>query len=161
DDALTFEGAPAPTRDELHAMLEHIYARTMKWLHRHRLIRDPDESNAPAKMSRVEVLTALGMQRGTLVTMRDGAESAGDATSAVPPPPRPSDAVVYERFNLHASDPLRADDDVGRERLCRYLTRPAFALGRIRILRDGNVAYRVKRVSRNRVTERVMAPVEF
>jgi hypothetical protein len=42
-----------------------------------------------------------------------------------------------------------------------YLTRPAFSLERIRILRDGNVAYRVKRVSRNRVTERVMTPVEF
>jgi hypothetical protein len=112
-------------------------------------------------MSPTEALTSLGMQRGTLVTMCDGGQSAGDAANAVPPPPRPSDAVVHEPFNLHASDPLRADDDLGRERLCRYLTRPAFALGRIRILRDGNVAYRVKRVSRNRVTQRVMAPVEF
>jgi hypothetical protein len=39
-------------------------------------------------------------------------------------------------------------------------TRAAFALERLRILRDGKVAYRVKRVSRNRVTERVMTPVE-
>jgi hypothetical protein len=83
DDALTFDAAPAPTRDELQAMVEHIHARTMKWLHRRRLIREPDESNAPAEMSPTEALTALGMQRGTLVTMRDGAESAGDATSAV------------------------------------------------------------------------------
>ena len=161
DEAVSFEAAPSPSRDELVAMVEHIYARTMKWLHRHRLIRDSDESNAPASMSPTEALTALGMQRGTLVTMRVGADRAGDATSAETPPPRPTDAVVHQRFNLHASAPLRADDDVGRERLCRYLTRPAFSLERIRILRDGNVAYRVKRVSRNRVTERVMTPVEF
>jgi hypothetical protein len=38
------------------------------------LIRDSDESNAPASMSPTETLTALGMQQGTLVTMRDGAE---------------------------------------------------------------------------------------
>jgi hypothetical protein len=161
DDALSFEAAPPPSRDELVAMVEHIYARTMKWLHRHHVIRDPDESNAPAEMSPTEALTALGMQRGTLVTMRDGASNAGDATSAQAAPPRPSDGVVHERFNLHASAPLRADDDAGRDRLCRYLTRPAFALERIRLLRDGFVAYRVKRVSRNRVTERVMTPVDF
>jgi hypothetical protein len=160
-DGVTFQSAPPPSREELRAMLEHIYTRTMKWLARHDLLRRPDESNAAAEMSPSEVVTTFGMQRGTLVTMREGEPSAGDAGDAVPPPPRPSDAVVHERFNLHASDPLRADDDVGRERLCRYLTRPAFALGRIRILRDGKVAYRVKRVSRNRVTERVMAPVEF
>jgi hypothetical protein len=46
-------------------------------------------------MSPTEALTALGMQPGTLVTMRDGAESPGDATSAVTPPPRPSDAGTF------------------------------------------------------------------
>src|SRR5262249_35006845 len=37
---------------------------------------------------------------------------------------------------------------------------PPFALGRFRRLRDGNIAYRVKKVSRHRATERVMQPVE-
>ena len=62
-----------------------------------------------------------------------------------------SDAVVFERFNLHASTRLAADDDVGRETVCRYLTRPVFARRRIPRLRDGNVAYRVKK---SRGTER-------
>jgi hypothetical protein len=103
------------------------------------------------------------MQRGTLVTIRDGADDLNDdAEAALPPAPPPKTAaVVFERFNLHASVSLAADDDLGREPLCRYLTRPAFALGRIRLLCDGNLAYRVKKVSRHRTTERVMSPVEF
>jgi hypothetical protein len=40
------------------------------------------------------------------------------------------------------------------------VTSPAFALGRFRLLREGSVAYRVKKVTRDRVTERVMSPVE-
>ena len=32
---------------------------------------------------------------------------------------------------------------LGRERLCRYLNRPAFSLARLRAGRDGNVSYRV------------------
>jgi hypothetical protein len=62
--------------------------------------------------------------------------------------------------NLHASVHLRADDDLARKRLCRYLTRPAISLARFRVRRDGNISYRVKKVSRARVTERVMTPVE-
>ena len=44
------------------------------------------------------------------------------------PPPRVTDAAVHERFNLHASVHVPAHDDLARERLCRYLARPAFSL---------------------------------
>jgi hypothetical protein len=68
--------------------------------------------------------------------------------------------VTHERFNLHASVHLAAHDALGRERLCRYLTRPPFSLARLRLRRDGNFCYRVKKANRGRVTERVMTPVE-
>ena len=101
------------------------------------------------------------MQRGTLVTVREGQDTP-DGTPAPPAPlPRATDAVTFERFNLHASVQLAGSDDLGRERLCRYLTRPALSLARLRVLRDGSVSYRVKRVSRHRATHRVMSPVEF
>jgi hypothetical protein len=160
---LRFVPAPPPRRRELEVMLERIYVRVMKWLKKRRLLRDDDDSHEPRAPSPNEALTLAGMQRGTLVTVRDGADDVNDdSEAALPPPPPPkTDAVVFERFNLHASVSLAADDDLARERLCRYLTRPAFALGRIRLLRDGNVAYRVKKVSRHRSTERVMSPVEF
>jgi hypothetical protein len=39
---------------------------------------------------------------------------------------------------LHASVHIHASDDVGRERLCRYLNRPAFSLARL-LSRDGRM----------------------
>ena len=93
--------------------------------------------------------------------MRESSDGAGDDDpSSATPPPKVTDAVTHERFNLHASVHLAANDDLGRERLCRYLNRPAFSLARLRMRRDGNVSYRVKKASRGRVTERVMTPIE-
>ena len=47
-------------------------------------------------------------------------------------------------FDVHCAVHLAADDDVGRERLVRYCTRPPFALERIEVLRDGRIAYLLK-----------------
>jgi hypothetical protein len=101
------------------------------------------------------------MQRGSLVTVANDLDVVADAEEIRPPPsPAKTDAVVFERFNLHANVRIAAEDDTGRERLCRYISRPPFALGRFRRLRDGNIAYRVKKVSRHHATVRVMEPVE-
>jgi len=75
-------------------------------------------------------------------------------------PPRVRDAVVHERFNLHASVHLPAHDDLGREWLCRYLARPAFSLARFGVRRDGLIVYRVKKAGRGRAKQRVMTPLE-
>jgi hypothetical protein len=132
----------------------------MKWLSRRGLLRaaDVDASNEARELSPAEALAGAGLARGTVVTTRDGGDIADEAAST--PPPRETDAAVYERFNLHATVRLAANDDVGRERLCRYLTRPAFSLARLRLRRDGMVVYRVKNAGRGRVKERVMTPVE-
>jgi len=53
-----------------------------------------------------------------------------------------------------------AYDDVARERLCRYLARPAFSLARLGVRGDGFAVYRVKNVVRGRVKQRAMSPVE-
>jgi hypothetical protein len=70
-----------------------------------------------------------------------------------------SDAVTNERFNLHASVHLPRTTTLGAS-LCRYRNRPAFSLARLRLRRDGNVSYRVKKANRGRVDERVMTPLE-
>lgn len=140
-------------------MVQHIHARVMKWLSRQGLLRDADATNAAPELSPTEALTALGMQRGTVVTAREESGIPEEEPGA-PPPPRVTDAVVHEGFNLHASVHLDANDDVGRERLARYLSRPAFSLARLRLRRDGTVSYRVKKAGRGRVKERIMTPVE-
>jgi hypothetical protein len=59
-----------------------------------------------------------------------------------------------------ASLTLSAEDDLGRERLCRYGLRPPFSLSRFRVLRDGRISYRVKKSSRRLSRCRIMTPVE-
>jgi hypothetical protein len=161
DDALRFVPADSPRRSELEAMAKRIHARVTKWLVRRGYLReDGDSSNAVPESSPTEALAVAGMQRGTMVTVRDS-DDTPDGFAPPAPLARETDAVTFERFNLHASVHIHGGDDLGRERLCRYLTRPAFSLSRLRILRDGNVSYRVKKVSRHRATHRVMSPLEF
>lgn len=51
---------------------------------------------------------------------------------------RPNEGTVeHDGFNLHASVAIEADDDLGRERLCRHGARPPLALERLRHLPDG------------------------
>ena len=58
----------------------------------------------------------------------DGTRTVDDAADGAAYAAQEKEAVTFQRFNLHAAVSLRADDDVGRERLCRYLTRPAVAV---------------------------------
>ncbi len=52
-------------------------------------------------------------------------------------------------------------DDLERERLCRYALRPAIPLSRVRRLRDGRVAFRVKRASVGKAKHMILTPLEF
>ena len=79
-------------------MLKRIYARLMKWLSRRGLLRDPDDahdSNAPREVSPAEALAAAGMQRGTLLTVRERDDRADEDDPGLPPqtPPGATDAV--------------------------------------------------------------------
>jgi Putative transposase len=67
-------------------------------------------------------------------------EKVGTQAGLGNPSPRETDAVARERFNLRASVTVAAHDDLERERLCRYLSRLAFVLFRLLILRDGAVS---------------------
>ena len=65
-----------------------------------------------------------------------------------------SDAVTHLGFNLHASVTIREGDDMGRERLFRDGLRPPFAVSRLRFLRDGSAAYRIKKPGHVRARRR-------
>ena len=55
---------------------------------------------------------------------------------------------------------VRADDDVGRENLCRYILRHPISLQRLSMTRDGRVAYKVK-YPRGNKTHIILEPVQF
>jgi hypothetical protein len=172
-DALRFVPAAPPTRAELSAIVERVYARAVRWLEKKRYITRDDEaneSNDTPQRAFEELLALTATQRGTMEKLRDdtGDKDDDDALDA-PPAPRTQDAVKHMGFNLpsfedrearHAGERIEAHDDLGRERLFRYALRPPFALSRLRRLADGRIAYRVKKSSRGRARCRVMTPVE-
>ncbi len=99
------------------------------------------------------------MQRGAVRAVAEGAsDDVADDVASPSVPHATRDAVDIEGFNLEASVRIDADDDVGRERLFRYGARPPFALGRMRMLPGGRVAYRIKQLRDGRAKSRVMTP---
>ena len=156
-DDLHFHPAEPPDREELITIAKRVHRRVAAWLaRRERVIAEAVEPSAP-----LSACAATAMQRGTTRTLphvedEDAAHTAGDEPSM---PVR--DAVDHVGFNLEASVRITADDDLGRERLCRYGARPPFSIGRLRMIPGGRVAYRVKKVGRGRAKTRIMTPLEF
>ena len=79
----------------------------------------------------------LAMQRGTFETVRDSDDASDDEDDASASKNR-DNVVAHLGFNLHAGVTIAANDDRGRERLCRYGARPPFSLARLRVLENGN-----------------------
>lgn len=102
------------------------------------------------------------MQRGAFAKL-DAKDAAAEAVEAATNggPAKLRFAAEHEGFNLHAGVHIAAGDDMGRERLFRYGSRPALALDRFRRLPDGRIAYRVKSARAGRAKHRVMTPLEL
>ena len=94
------------------------------------------------------------MQRGTLETMRDSEQDEDDETA----PKRLGDVVAHLGFNLHASVTIAAQDDQGRERLCRYGARPPSRSPGCASSRTATfpTSYRPSRVCLGRLIERAI-----
>ena len=158
-----FRSAPPPSKYELDAVLARVHGRVFAWLGRHRYVNtSPSEalSDGTPSPTPLEACADLAMRRGTTTAVRDsGDEAAGKKIFARAAPAH--DAVDREGFNLHASVHLEADDDLGRERLCRYGARPPFSLERFRALPGGRFGYRVTKARGGRAKVLVLTPLEL
>ncbi len=47
-------------------------------------------------------------------------------------------------FSLHAATRIKAEDRAGLERLCRYVTRPPLAAGRLQLIDADHLTFRLK-----------------
>jgi hypothetical protein len=154
-----FVPAAPPSRAELYVLTERVALRLMTWLRKRGYAKEDDHaSNDTPERSFAEILAEVATQRGTLENVKDDTgEYQGPAEPAAP---LRDEAVTRHGFNLHASLTIAANDDLGRERLCRYGLRPPFSLSRFRVLRDGRISYRVKKSARRSSRCRIMTPVE-
>jgi len=153
--SVRFEPSGPPDRGELLAIARRVHKRATAWLGRQARVAADGASPAGP----LQACAATALQRGTLSAMPS--EASTSEAQAPAHPPSVSDAVEYEGFNLEASVRIDADDDLGRERLCRYGARPILSLERLRMLPGGRVAYRVKKLGRGRAKTRVMTPLEL
>jgi putative transposase/transposase-like zinc-binding protein len=158
-----FHRAPPPTRAELDEVVRRVHRQATTWLARKGHLRasaDAPSQETPAPTS-LDACAAIAMGRGMVRALRDDHDAELDGAPDVQPPPAADGAVEHDGFNLHASVVVAGDDDLGRERLMRYGTRPQLALDRLRRLPGGRLAYRIKKLRGGRAKHRVMTPLEF
>ena len=143
----------AATKPEVLRALARIHAEELARHYKHAAKKSGEAGKLHAG-----AVAQLATQRGTVENVKD---DTGDSDGpAEPAGPLRDEAVTRHGFNMHASLTISADDDLGRERLCRYGLRPPFSLSRFRVLRDGRISYRVKKSSRRVSRCRIMTPVE-
>lgn len=149
-----FHAAPAPTRDEMNAIVRRVHERVARWVERH------GQQNA-APSAALEACANIAVRRG-IVSRTSASADGKESTSALTgDAPQQIQAVEHEGFNLDASVRIDGDDDLARERLLRYGTRPPFALERFGRRSDGSITYRIKKLAHGeREKVRVMTPLE-
>ena len=160
-----FQAARAPSRDELAALLEKIIARLLKMLTRlgylieeqgMTYMADMDADNALASLQAASCTyrIVLGLRAGQKVLSlrtlsgRDAKTSAGLCAAA-------------QGFSLHAGVRCGTHQRKELDRLCRNITRPAIANGRLKRDGAGDVVLQLKSAWRDGTTHIKMSPLEF
>ena len=160
-EGIRFRERPPPPQDAIERVAQRVHDRALRWLQRKGLLdeRAAEDRSNEIQESALDACARVALFGGGLTDAddtRDPDHSRGPFDAKAPK----RFSARYEGFDVHAAVRIEANDDEGRERLFRYCARPAFALDRLSVTRDGNIAYRVKYPSGKR-THRLMTPVEF
>ena len=163
--AAIFHEVPAPTIEELHALLAKIITRIMRLLTRLGFLieeqgmtylaeADRESSLLPLQAASCTYRLALGRRAGQKVLSLQSLPSV-DKTS------EPGLCAKLHGFTLHAAVCWGADQRKELEHLCRDITRPAIANERLKRNRAGQVVLRLKSAYKDGTNHIVMAPLEF
>ena len=146
--AVEFAPQPAPTPTEVADLLSRYVTRVSRLLRRRGVGELIDDEVPETTQLLLRCANAPGRRR----------------TTSAPTPPRRTPnplCISHAGFQLHASTTVASTDEAGRERLCRYLKRPALAAGRLTRLPNGDILVRLKRKRRSGVTEWTFEPHAF
>lgn len=163
-----FHRVKAPDRAELEVLVRRISERVGRCLERlGLLVRDaesawlnlesPADDDAMTHLlgSSVTYRIAVGPQQGRKAFMLrtlaplESADSTDERVAKV------------EGFSLHAGVSCEAHQRDKRERLCRYIARPAVSVQRLSLSSHGKVVYTLKTPYRDGTTQIVFEPIDF
>lgn len=156
------------TDDDVKAMVKIIAIRVIKYLQRQGHFRDDGPSLADNEGSDDELLPelqaasvqskiAMGQRKGQPVR-RLG--SWGMIIDENPHSTAPLCATI-QGFSLHAGVYCAPWEREKLEKLCRYVSRPAIAEDRLRVLPSGEIVYKLKRDYSDGTSHLIFTPLEF
>jgi hypothetical protein len=168
---LMFHPAPAPTQQDVEAIVERASKRILRFLQRRGVI---SLVTAPGD-GEVTVVTdeTMGEQDRLLARLlaaaTAGAFPAGPAHKRAPirimldpdatPVPKGKLCATSHAFNLHAATRVAANDEQGRLALCKYILRPPLANDRLKILDDNVVRLAFKKPWSDGTTSIELSPL--
>jgi len=165
DGSLRFRWVRAPTSTELAGLTQTLARRIGRLLERQGLLeRDAENSYlagddleaGPMEQlldSSITSRIAVGPQQGRKVF----------TLQTLPACEEPFDAGVGKvaGFSLHAGVAAGADQRRKRERLCRYISRPAISEKRLSLTPNNNVRYQLKTPYRDGTRHVILEPLDF
>jgi hypothetical protein len=161
-----FHERRAPSMLDVAAVAGRVDKRMRRWLRRHGLIDEraaQERSNEAPALSPMQACMQASLCAGEFARVQQSElrEQDDDAQARLSTKKKSPWSAEVGGFNVHAGVMIRAGDRTGLEQLCRYAARAPVALGRLSMLADGRVAYRLRKARKNGATHRVMTPVEL
>lgn len=141
-EAPRFVPAPPPKLHDLLKITREVYEKVTRFLRKAGYLGDEDRQETPLDRWYLRSFREPALRSPTRLVL----ESTG---------------VEYGGFSLHAGVTVAKDDKVGREQLCRYVTRPPFAEDQLRGLPDGRVQLTLRRPARNGQRTILLEPLQF
>jgi hypothetical protein len=163
-----FQRVKAPARSELEALVQLISQRVGRCLKRQGLL-EQDFENAWLKLEPADDTDAMPHILGSSVpySITVGPQQGRTAfmIRTIRPLTRPDPGLERmakaNGFSLHAGVSCEGHQKDKRERLCRYIARPAVAVSPLSLSPAGKVGYTLKTPCRDGTTQVVFDPVDF
>jgi hypothetical protein len=163
-----FQRVKAPNKDGLDELVQLISQRVGRRLERQGLL-EQDAENAWLELDPAEDTDAMPQILGSSVSYRIavGPQQGRKALMirTIHPLDRPDPGLERvakaNGFSLHAGVSCEGHQQDKRERLCRYIARPAVAITRLSLSSNGKVVYTLKTPYRDGTTQVAFDPVDF
>ena len=163
-----FQRVKAPNKDELEDLVQLISQRVGRRLERQGLLEQDTES-AWLELEPADDTDAMPHLLGSSVSYRIavGPQQGRKAfmIRTIRPLDRPDPGLEWvakaNGFSLHAGVNCEGHQKDKRERLCRYIARPAVAVPRLSLSSTGKVLYTLKTPYRDGTTQVAFEPVDF